>query len=101
MCVLCRSRLPKESLVRLYLRREGEGEAGVLDLDLRGKGPGRGAYLCRRAEAWLDPSLPHRLRSALKCPSIDDASLERVQRKMTHEAPAGYALCAREGPPSP
>lgn len=43
-CIVCRRKLPKDQLVRIGWT---EGKATVTG---RGKQPGRGAYLCDRAE---------------------------------------------------
>ena len=40
-CVGCREMKPKKELVRVVKSPQGE-----ISLDLRGKAPGRGAYLC-------------------------------------------------------
>ena len=40
-CVGCREMKPKKELIRVVKSPQGE-----IDLDLRGKAPGRGAYLC-------------------------------------------------------
>ena len=40
-CVGCREMTPKKELVRVVKSPQGE-----ISLDLRGKAPGRGAYLC-------------------------------------------------------
>ena len=40
-CVGCREMKPKKELIRVVKSPEG-----VISLDLRGKAPGRGAYLC-------------------------------------------------------
>ena len=45
MCVGCRERAPKKELIRVVRTPEG----GLL-LDARDKAPGRGAYICRKAE---------------------------------------------------
>ena len=45
MCLCCREMKPKRELVRVVLNKEGE-----IRMDLTGKAPGRGAYLCREAE---------------------------------------------------
>ena len=45
MCLCCREMQPKKELVRVVLNKEGESR-----LDLTGKAPGRGAYLCKSAE---------------------------------------------------
>lgn len=44
-CVGCREMKPKKELVRVVKSPEGE-----ISMDLRGKAPGRGAYVCRDAE---------------------------------------------------
>ena len=41
-CVGCREMKPKKELVRVVKSPEGE-----ISMDLRGKAPGRGAYVCR------------------------------------------------------
>ena len=45
MCVGCREMRPKAELIRVVRSPEG-----TLSLDPVGKKPGRGAYVCRRAE---------------------------------------------------
>ena len=45
MCAGCRERAPKKELIRVVRTPDG----GLL-LDARDKAPGRGAYICRRAE---------------------------------------------------
>lgn len=44
-CVGCREMKPKKELVRVVKSPEGE-----ISMDLRGKAPGRGAYVCRNPE---------------------------------------------------
>lgn len=44
-CVGCREMKPKKELVRVVRSPEGE-----ISMDLRGKAPGRGAYVCRSME---------------------------------------------------
>ncbi len=44
-CVGCREMKPKKELVRVVKSPQGE-----ISLDLKGKAPGRGAYVCRSAE---------------------------------------------------
>ena len=44
-CLGCREMKPKGSLVRVVRSPEG-----TVSLDLRGKAPGRGAYLCRSGD---------------------------------------------------
>ena len=44
-CLGCREMKPKAELVRVVRSPEG-----VVSVDLRGKAPGRGAYVCRSAD---------------------------------------------------
>ncbi len=45
MCVGCRTHAPKRELIRIVRTPAGEVVA-----DAKGKLPGRGAYICRKAE---------------------------------------------------
>ena len=45
MCAGCRERAPKKELIRVVRTPDGR-----LLLDARDKAPGRGAYICRKAE---------------------------------------------------
>ena len=45
MCAGCRERAPKRELIRIVRTPAGEVVA-----DARDKAPGRGAYICRKAE---------------------------------------------------
>ncbi|MDP6606575.1 MAG: YlxR family protein [Dehalococcoidia bacterium] len=46
-CVACRRSRDRRDLVRLVRTAEGE-----IDVDERGREPGRGAYLCAERECW-------------------------------------------------
>ena len=48
MCVGCRAHAPKKELIRIVRTPDG-----AIVADARGKAPGRGAYICRKA-ACLD-----------------------------------------------
>lgn len=56
-CVGCREMKPKKELVRVVKSPEG-----VISMDLRGKAPGRGAYVCRNVEC---------LRRAIKSKALE------------------------------
>ena len=45
MCVVCREMKPKRELTRIVRPQEGE-----VTLDLTGRAPGRGAYICHSPE---------------------------------------------------
>ena len=71
-CLGCREMKPKRELVRVVRSPQGE-----ISIDLRGKAPGRGAYVCRDSaclrqalrshaiERSLDTSIPQELFDAL------------------------------------
>jgi hypothetical protein len=56
-CVGCREMKPKKELVRVVKSPEGE-----ISMDLRGKAPGRGAYVCHSVEC---------LRRAMKSRALE------------------------------
>ncbi len=49
---------------------------GAVAVDASGKGPGRGAYLCRQRACWMADSMPSQLSRALKTALTDE---ERAQ----------------------
>ena len=55
MCIGCRQMMPKKELIRVVKSPEGS-----IELDPKGKAPGRGAYLCRK-EACIDKAAKNRL----------------------------------------
>jgi predicted RNA-binding protein YlxR (DUF448 family) len=55
MCIGCREMMPKKELIRVVKSPEGS-----IDIDLKGKAPGRGAYLCR-SQACMDKAAKSRL----------------------------------------
>ena len=61
-CIACRDKLPKRELIRIVRTPEG-----TLEIDPKGKRPGRGAYLCRKRRCSEIALKPGRLSQALKC----------------------------------
>jgi predicted RNA-binding protein YlxR (DUF448 family) len=47
MCLGCQEMKPKKELIRVVKNSEGE-----IKVDLTGKAPGRGAYICRNIECF-------------------------------------------------
>lgn len=45
-CIACRQSAGKRELVRLV------NSAGVVEVDIKGRKPGRGVYLCAQRECW-------------------------------------------------
>ncbi len=46
-CVACGSKMPKRELARVV-----RSPQGAVSVDLQGKAPGRGAYLCSKPDCW-------------------------------------------------
>lgn len=61
-CIACREKHAKRDLIRIVRTPEG-----TIEIDLKGKRSGRGAYLCRKQQCWDAALQPRRLSQALKC----------------------------------
>ncbi|WP_338084631.1 RNase P modulator RnpM [Caldicoprobacter algeriensis] len=68
MCVGCRESKPKQELIRVVRSPEGE-----IHIDLKGKAPGRGAYLCYNIEC---------LEKAIKHKSLERALDEKISEEV-------------------
>lgn len=62
MCIGCGEMKPKRELVRIVKNKEGE-----ISLDLVGRAPGRGAYLCHSVECFKKAQKARRLEKAFSC----------------------------------
>lgn len=62
MCTGCGEMKPKKELVRVVKSPEGE-----ISLDLTGRKPGRGAYVCQRRECLKAARKAKRLEKAFQC----------------------------------
>lgn len=60
-CIACREVKSKRELVRLVRNLDGN-----VQIDARGREPGRGAYLCRSLECWQNGLAGGRLEYILK-----------------------------------
>lgn len=60
-CNGCNEQKPKSELVRVVKSAEGE-----ISLDLTGKKPGRGAYICRSVECLQKAKKSHRIERAFE-----------------------------------
>ena len=76
MCTGCGEMKPKRELVRVVKNKEGE-----ISLDLTGKKPGRGAYVCRSAECLAKARKQKRLERAFSC-SIPDEVYDGMLAEM-------------------
>jgi predicted RNA-binding protein YlxR (DUF448 family) len=79
MCAGCGQMKPKKELVRVVKSPEGE-----ISLDLTGRRPGRGAYICRSADCLKAARKARRLEKAFSCRIPDEVYgrlEEELQRK--------------------
>jgi predicted RNA-binding protein YlxR (DUF448 family) len=84
-CIACRERYPKRELIRVVCSPEG-----TLEIDPKGKRPGRGAYLCRNRQCWEQALRPGRLSQALKCRvSAEDVATLKTRALAQIEEPKG------------
>lgn len=76
MCVACRTMKPKNDLIRLVLLKDG-----TLTVDLTGKKPGRGAYVCRDNNCIRQAVRERRFDKGLRA-SIRSEEIEEIIKKM-------------------
>ena len=75
-CVACRQVKAKKELTRLVTT-----EGGVV-IDITGKRPGRGAYLCNSVRCWEDGIKGNRLEHALKV-TLSEGNRDELRRFAT------------------
>ena len=76
MCVGCREMKPKRELTRVVKPQEGDAH-----IDLRGKAPGRGAYVCACVECFRKARKSKALERALEC-SISDEVFSQLEAQI-------------------
>ncbi len=84
MCTGCGQMKPKKELVRVVRAPQKEGEPPAppeISLDLTGKKPGRGAYLCRDAQCLRLARKARRLERAFSC-KIPEEVYERLEEEI-------------------
>lgn len=93
-CIACRERFSKRDLVRIVRTPEG-----TIEIDLKGKRSGRGAYLCRNQQCWDAALQPRRLSQALKCRVHDKdvAALRLLAASLIEEAVVESQTAPLEG----
>ncbi len=69
-CIACQEKRPKRELLRIVRTPQG-----TIEVDPKGKKPGRGAYLCPRPACW-DLLDERKLSRALKCQVGADQTAE-------------------------
>lgn len=94
MCAGCGEMKPKKELVRVVrapVREEnGETLGGEISLDLTGRKPGRGAYVCRDPECLEKARKARRFERAFSC-RIEDAVFEAMQDELGSDIQGGAA----------
>ena len=78
-CVGCNEMKPKKELVRVVRSKEGE-----VSLDLKGKKPGRGAYLCRNKACLKKARKSKRIENALEV-TISQELYESMESEISGE----------------
>lgn len=76
-CLGCREMKPKRELVRVVRSPEG-----AVTLDLRGKAPGRGAYVCRQSDCLNKALRSKAIARSLQVeipPEVVDAMLAQME----------------------
>ena len=83
MCVGCREMKPKKELLRVVRSPEG-----IVSLDMTGRKPGRGAYVCRSAECLKRAIKQKQLERAFECPLGEETHASLLQALNDLEAQA-------------
>ncbi|MCI1954860.1 MAG: YlxR family protein [Oscillospiraceae bacterium] len=76
MCTGCGEMKPKKELVRVVKSPEGE-----ISLDLTGRKPGRGAYVCRKIDCLKAARKARRFEKAFSC-KIPDEVYDRMEEEL-------------------
>ena len=102
MCTGCGQMKPKKELVRVVRAPQKEGEQGQvpppeISLDLTGKKPGRGAYLCRDAQCLQLARKARRLERAFSC-KIPEEVYQRLEEEIAQAERAAQEAQQPAGP---
>lgn len=79
MCTGCMEMKPKKELIRIVKNSDGE-----VSIDVTGKKPGRGAYICRNIECLEKAVKQKRLEKNLE-KKIDDELYTKLKDEITNE----------------
>ena len=78
-CTGCNEMKPKKELVRVVRSPEGD-----VSLDLTGKKPGRGAYVCRNSECLVKARKAKRFERAFSC-AIPDGVYDKMEDELKND----------------
>ncbi|WP_404987750.1 RNase P modulator RnpM [Clostridium culturomicium] len=76
MCTGCMEMKPKKALIRVVKNKENE-----ISIDLNGKKPGRGAYICRDSVCLEKAVKTKRLERNLEC-KINDEIYDKLKEEI-------------------
>lgn len=76
MCLGCQEMKPKKELIRVVRSPEGE-----ISIDLKGKAPGRGAYICRNPECLEKAIKARRFEKSFET-KIDDEIYDKLRSEL-------------------
>jgi len=79
MCTGCMEMKPKKELIRVVKNKEGE-----VSMDLTGKKPGRGAYVCNKPECFEKAFKTKRLEKNLET-KISEELYDSLRAEITNE----------------
>lgn len=79
MCTGCMEMKPKKELVRVVKNKEGE-----VSVDLTGKKPGRGAYICKSIECLDKACKTKRLEKNLEI-KMDEELYNKLREEISNE----------------
>ena len=94
MCAGCGEMKPKKELVRVVRAPvkeiDGTQTGGEVSLDLTGRKPGRGAYVCRNPECLKKAQKARRIERAFSC-RIEDAVYDAMYAELCADTEGGPA----------
>lgn len=79
MCIGCQEMKPKKELIRVVKNSEGD-----IKVDLTGKAPGRGAYICKSVECLEKAIKGKRLEKNFET-KIDESIFQRLREELIGE----------------
>lgn len=79
MCLGCNEMKPKKELIRVVRSKEGE-----ISLDLTGRKPGRGAYICKDIECFKKARKARRFEKTFSC-MISDEIYDGMEGELENE----------------
>ncbi|MBO5252811.1 MAG: YlxR family protein [Clostridia bacterium] len=92
MCAGCGEMKPKKELVRVVRapvkETDGAQVGGEVSLDLTGRKPGRGAYVCRDPECLKKAQKARRFERAFSC-RIEDAVYDAMYNELCADTEGG------------